>query len=181
MLAGPKYSQIGWVVDDLDAAVEKWRQTTHVGPIFVGSHMGGYFTDTKHRGRSVAEIDISTAIAQAGPVQIELIQQHGSDPSPYRDVFAEGESGLHHICTVVDDVETASRHYESLGYDVVLTSLIGGQTPLAYVDTRPLIGCMTELMGAQGFAPLLFSATAKVAEEWDGITDPIRDLADLLG
>ena len=174
-----QYNQIAWVVDDLDAAVERWRSMTGVGPFFVGAHVGAMFTDTTHRGLP-AEIDISAAIAQAGPVQIELIQQHGSTPSPYRDVFAEGESGLHHICTLVDDVDSQSRHYESLGYEIVLTSLVGGQTPVAYVDTRPLTGCMTELMGRQGLAVQMFAAAAAAAADWDGVSDPVRDLTSLM-
>lgn len=180
MPSGTQYSQMAWVVDDLDTAVEKWRKMANIGPVFIGSHVGAMFGDTKHRGIAIPGIDISAAVAQAGPVQIELIQQHGSDPSPYRDVFAEGESGLHHICTLVDDVEAECRRYESLGYEVALTSLIAGSTPVAYVDTRPLIGCMTELMGSQGLAPQMFAANARVAADWDGITDPIRDLASLM-
>lgn len=173
-----QYCQIAWVVDDLDAAVRQWRQMTNVGPFFVGSHVGAMFTETKHRGLPV-EIDISAAIAQAGPLQIELIQQHGAAPSPYRDIFAEGEGGLHHMCSFVDDVDAECRRYESVGFDVVLTSLIAGQTPVAYVDTRPLTGCMTELMGRHGLAAQMFAATAQISANWDG-TDPIRDLTSLM-
>lgn len=179
VLVGKQYSQIAWVVDDLDKAVEQWQKMAGIGPFFVGRHVGAMFGDTKHRGLP-AEIDISAAIAQAGPVQIELIQQHDSAPSPYRDVYAAGEGGLHHLCSFVDDVDAECRYFESLGYEVVLTSLIAGQTPVAYVDTRALTGTMTELMGNQGLAAQMFSATAKVAAEWDGVTDPIRDLASLM-
>jgi catechol 2,3-dioxygenase-like lactoylglutathione lyase family enzyme len=175
---GKEYSQIAWVVDDLDAAVRHWRQTAGLGPFFVGTHVGGMFTELNHRGVP-AEVDISCAIAQAGPVQIELIKQHGSAPSPYRDVFAEGESGLHHICSLVDDVEAECRKYESLGFEIVLTGTVGGQTPVAYADTRPMIGCMTELMGRQGLAAQMFVAAAKAAADWDG-TDPVRDLSTLM-
>ncbi|MEZ0364826.1 VOC family protein [Mycobacterium sp. pUA109] len=178
MPIGKEYSQIAWVVEDLDATVRQWQQTTGIGPFFMGAHVGGMFTAMNHRGRP-AEVDISCAIAQAGPVQIELIKQHGGAPSPYRDVFPEGEGGLHHICSFVDDVEAECRNYEALGFEVVLTGLVGGQTPVAYVDTRPLIGCMTELMGRQGLVVQMFAATAKAAADWDG-TDPIRDLSTLM-
>ena len=181
VLLGMQYSQIAWVVDDLDKAVERWQKMANIGPIYIGRHVGAMFDETtKHRGLP-AQIDISAAVVQAGPVQIELIQQHDSAPSPYRDVYAEGEEGLHHICSFVDDVDAECRRYESLGYEVVLTSKIGGQTPAAYVDTRSLIGCMTELMGNQGFVAHMFSATAKAAAEWDGVTDPIRDMTSLMG
>lgn len=175
-----QYSQIAWVVEDLDASVAKWQKMSGIGPIFVGYHVGAMFGETKHRGIAIPGIDISAAVAQAGPVQIELIQQHGSDPSPYRDVYAEGEEGFHHICAFVDDVDAETQRYASLGYETVLTSLIAGSTPVAYVDTRSLTGCMTELMGSQGLAAQMFGATAKFAEAWDGVTDPVRDLASLM-
>ncbi|OHV06209.1 VOC family protein [Mycobacterium talmoniae] len=178
MLVAKQYNQIAWVVDDLDAAVQQWQQTARIGPFFVGAHVGGIFTEATHRGKPV-EVDISCAIAQAGPVQVELIKQHGAASSPYRDVFAEGESGLHHICSFVDDVAAECRNYQEQGFDVVMTGVVAGQTPVAYVDTRPMLGCMTELMGRHGLVVEMFAAAAAVAADWDG-TDPIRDLATLM-
>lgn len=181
MSTATQYFQMSWIVDDLDAAVDKWRRMAGIGPFFTGAHVGAMYTDTKHRGVALPGIDISAAIAQAGPIQIELIQQHGSDPSPYRDVYAEGEGGLHHVSTFVDDVAAECRHYESQGYEVVMTTMIMGTIPAAYVDTRPLIGCMTELMYSQGVVKQMFSAAAKAGADWDGVTDPVRDLASLMG
>lgn len=178
MLVAKQYNQIAWVVDDLDKAVQQWQQTARIGPFFVGSHVGPIFTEATHRGRP-AEIDISCAIAQAGGVQIELIKQHGNAASPYRDVFAEGESGLHHICSFVDDVEAECRNYQGHGFEVVMNAVIAGETHVAYVDTRPMIGCMTELMGRQGLAVKMFEAAAAAAADWDG-TDPVRDLSSLM-
>jgi hypothetical protein len=178
VLVGKQYNQIAWVVDDLDKAIQQWQQTAQIGPFFVGTHVGAIFTEATHRG-SPAEIDISCAIAQAGGVQIELIKQHGSAPSPYRDVYAEGESGLHHICSFVDDVDAECRNYQEHGFEVVMNAVVAGQTPVAYIDTRPMIGCMTELMGRQGLAVQMFAATAAAADGWDG-TDPVRDLSTLM-
>jgi len=178
VLVAKQYCQIAWVVDDLDASVQQWQQTARIGPFFVGAHVGGIFTEAVHRGNPF-EVDISCAIAQAGPVQIELIKQHGVAPSPYRDVFAEGESGLHHICSFVDDVEAECRNYQQHGFEVVMTGSVAGQTPVAYVDTRPTLGCMTELMGRSDFVEGMYTAAAAAAADWDG-SDPIRDFMTLL-
>lgn len=180
MSSSSVFCQVAWVVDDLDAAIEHWRATTGVGPIFVGRHIGGMLTDLRHRGLP-AEVDMSAAVAQAGPILIELIQQHGSAPSPYRDVFAEGEGGLHHVQAFVDDVDAECRKYESLGFEVVMTGQLAGTSPVAYVDTRSAIGCMTELMEHDGPAAQMYKAIEAIAAEWDGSTDPIRDLASLMG
>jgi hypothetical protein len=178
MLVGKQYCQIAWVVDDLDKAVEQWQQTALIGPFFMGANVGGMITGAMHRGRQ-ADIDISCAVAQAGPVQIELIKQHGVAPSPYRDVYAEGEGGLHHICSFVDDVEAESRNYEQHGFEVVMTGSIAGQTPVAYIDTRSMLGCMTEIMGRGGPVGEMYAAISAAAAEWDG-TDPVRDFMTLL-
>jgi methylmalonyl-CoA/ethylmalonyl-CoA epimerase len=178
MLVAKQYSQIAWVVDDLDAAVQQWQETARIGPFFVGSHVGGLFTDAAFRGNPF-EVDISCAVAQAGPVQIELITQHGAAPSPYRDVFAEGESGLHHLCSFVDDVEAECRNYQKHGFDVVMTGSVAGQTPVAYVDTRATLGCMTELMGRSEFVEGIHAAVAAAAADWDG-SHPVRDFMTLL-
>jgi methylmalonyl-CoA/ethylmalonyl-CoA epimerase len=178
VLAAKQFCQIAWVVDDLDAAVRQWQQMAGIGPFFVGEHVGGIFTEATHRGKPV-EVDMSCAIAQAGTVQIELIKQHGGAPSPYRDVYAEGESGLHHLCSFVDDVDAECRNYQQHGFDVVMTGVVAGQTPVAYVDTRSMIGCMTELMVRDGLVVDMFAAAAAAAAEWDG-TDPVRDLTALM-
>ena len=178
MLIGKQYNQIAWVVDDLDKAVQQWQQTARIGPFFVGTHVGAIFTEARHRGSPI-EIDISCAIAQAGGVQIELIKQHGNSPSPYRDVYAEGESGLHHICSFVDDIDAECRNYQVHGFEVVMNAVVAGQTRVAYADTRPMIGCMTELMERKGLAVQMFDATAAAAAGWDG-TDPVRDLSTLM-
>ncbi|WJR33061.1 VOC family protein [Mycobacteroides immunogenum] len=178
MLVAKQYCQIAWVVDDLDKAVQQWQQTARIGPFFMGAHVGAMIGGAVHRGHAV-DVDISCAIAQAGPVQIELIKQHGSGPSPYRDVFREGENGLHHICSFVDDVEAECRNYQDHGFEVVMTASVGGLTPVAYIDTRPMLGCMTELMGRGGPVEAMYGAVAKAAAEWDG-TDPVREFAALL-
>lgn len=178
VLPAMQYSQIAWVVDDLDAAMQKWQQTARIGPFFRGEHLGGILADARHRGRPF-EVDVSIAVAQAGPVQIELIKQHGSAPSPYRDVFVDGESGLHHICGLVDDVEAECRIYQERDFDVVMTASIAGRTPVAYVDTRAMLGCMTELVGRCPFVGAVDAAIAAAAANWDG-SEPVRDFATLL-
>lgn len=179
MLVGKEFGQIAWVVDDLDKAVRQWQETAGIGPFFVGEHIGGIITNAQHRGTPV-DIDMSCAVAQAGPVQIELIKQHGDGPSPYRDVFADGEQGIHHVCSFVDDVEVEIRRYQGLGFDIAMTGSIVGETPVVYVDTRPMIGVMTELMGRSGPVSTMYGAIADAADGWDG-TDPVRDFAALMG
>ena len=81
--------QLGFVVDDLIAAAERWVRVFGVGPFHVLPRIEIAST---YRGAD-SMVDMQVAVAQAGPVQIELIQQHCDRPSIYRDLFAVGEGG----------------------------------------------------------------------------------------
>lgn len=177
-LMSKKFWQMAWLVDDLDEAVRHWQDTADVGPFFIGQRVGGMLTDARHRGRPM-DLDIGCAVAQAGPVQIELIKQHDGAPSPYRDVYAEGESGFHHIASIVDDVEAECRRYEKNGVEVAMTALVAGETPIALVDTRPMFGCMTELMQPNDLVSRMCLLIAQAAADWDG-SDPVRDFSVLM-
>ncbi|MGI9246788.1 MAG: VOC family protein, partial [Steroidobacteraceae bacterium] len=75
--------QVAWVVDDLEASMQKWINGHGVGPFMVLRHC--QVTNLLHRGRPTT-CDFDVAIAQSGTLQIELIQQHDDLPSVYRDL-----------------------------------------------------------------------------------------------
>ena len=72
--------QLGFVVPDLERAMEHWTGTVGVGPFFVMSHIK--FAEAIYRG-APTDADISVAVAQWGEVQVELIQQFNESPSIY--------------------------------------------------------------------------------------------------
>ena len=76
--------QVAWIVNDLESSIRRWIQTARVGPFFIIPHP--ILTNLQYR-RHASTIDISVAVAQTGPVQVELIEQHSDGPSPYRDVL----------------------------------------------------------------------------------------------
>lgn len=84
--------QIGYVVEDLFAAAAKWARVCEVGPFHI---MPRVQADCAYRGGS-GTLDIRIGIAQAGPVQIELIQPYSGRPSVFRDLsqrYGRPESG----------------------------------------------------------------------------------------
>ena len=109
ILPGASIVQMAWVVDDLEAAAERLSRTMQVGPFLMIRHIS--LDDPRHRG-TPQRTDFSLCLAQAGDVQVELVQQHDNTPSVYRDVFPDGPPGgmaFHHVAVVVPDVfaETA--------------------------------------------------------------------------
>ncbi len=160
--------QLGFVVDDLVLAARRWALVHGVGPFHVLPSMEAPCT---YRGAQSA-IEIQVAVAQAGPVQIELIKQHCDRPSVYTEVFAKHEAGFHQLCTVTPDYDSKQRHYEQLGYE--LASEIGGKGQrVGYFDTIEDFGFYTEVVEE---APRLLARLATIAQtcaEWDG-HDPVR-------
>jgi hypothetical protein len=164
------FFQAAWVVNDLEEAMHRWIKTARVGPFFVIPHQG--VKETCYRG-TPTPIDFSGALAQSGPMQIELIQQHSDTPSAYRDTFAAGEEGFHHMCSFVEDYDAEVEHYRQQGAALAFNGVVGDDMRFAYVDTRATLGFMTEIIEERQAARDLFKMVADAAIDWDG-TDPIR-------
>ena len=107
------FFQIAWLVDDLDAAVQQWL-SQGVGPFYLFPHAP---LVEFHYRRSPSTVDFSVAIAQYGAMQIELIQQHDDRPSQYRDSFAPGQSGFHHMARLTTDIDADLEMYRKQGFE----------------------------------------------------------------
>lgn len=167
--------QNAWVVDDLDAAMRRWVDEMGVGPFFVAEH-GPLLTEIKYRGEP-SELSMKVAIAQAGPVQIELIEPTTDKPCAYRDGVPPGTTGFHHMCVWTLDIDADTRYFEQLGYPAANIGK-SGPTWFAYYDTRPLMGCMLEVVEQKPAVQALFGRIAKAGADWDG-QKPVRTMADL--
>ena len=134
--------QTGYVVNDLDEAVERWRQTTGIGPFDFIRHV--QVNDGRYRGQPTS-IDFSVAVAQTATMQIELIEQHDKLPSCYRDVYGDGGEGLHHVAILADDYDGDLARYHAAGHASAFAGTYQG-TRFVYVDTRSTLGIMVELV-----------------------------------
>lgn len=168
-LSPNQFFQAAWVVNDLEEAMQRWIATARVGPFFVNAHVG--VENTRYRGEPMP-IDFSGALAQAGPIQIELIQQHGDTPSAYRDTFSAGEEGFHHVCGYIEDFDAEVAQYSRLGSPLAFEGSFGDMR-FGYVDTRESLGFMTEIIEDRASIREYFKMIADAAIDWDG-EDPIR-------
>lgn len=165
--------QNAWVVPDLEAAIGRWVDQLGVGPFYV--MVQDRLTEVTYRG-APAELSMRVALAQAGPVQVELIEQTSDGPSAYRDSVPAGEMGFHHLCVWTHDIDADADYFDSLGYPAATLGRSGAR--FGYFDTRPLLGCMLEVVEYQPRIEAMFGAIADAAVDWDG-ADPIRTTADL--
>jgi len=161
---GASIIQLAWVVRDLEEAARRYGQIYGAGPFVLSRHIK--VDDPLHRGQAV-QTDFSTAIAQAGPVQIELIQQHNDGPSVYRELVMAGAEGFHHVAVIVPDVEAEVARYAGLGFPVAFAGRFAGAA-FAYVDTSAAVGHMTEILPDHKVIKGFFGAIRRAAETWDG-------------
>jgi catechol 2,3-dioxygenase-like lactoylglutathione lyase family enzyme len=144
MLLGryPLFQQ-AYLVNDLERSIRQWDRVFGAGPFFLARH---HKTDRfTYRGKP-QEADVSYAFGYLGDTMIQFIQQHDDTPSIYRDMFAPGEEGFHHIGVLVHDWEAERARMRDLGFEIAC-ELWADNVNAAYFDTRSVNGCFTELHG----------------------------------
>ena len=171
MIVPTRFCQAAWVVPDLYAAIERWVEVSRVGPFFVNTDVK--LEQPRYRGQPTS-IPVRIGLAQAGSIQIELIEQMDDTPSVYRDSVPFGQEGFHHMAAFVDDVDAEIERYVAGGSALAYDGYFG-DVRLGYLDTRKHLGFMVELFNHQPGMDAFFALIAAEAERWDG-SDPIRDI-----
>ncbi|MCP4223454.1 MAG: VOC family protein [Actinomycetia bacterium] len=162
--------QNGYVVPDLDAAIEGWLDLG-VGPWIVYPHAP--FEDFVYQGHP-GELDVSIALANSGPLQIELIDQHDSSPSLYRDFLeANPAGGLQHLGYWVDDYDDVHQHCLDLGWTVGHEGSIA-DCRFTYFDTEFHGGTIMEIAAMNEERRASFARIEQMAAEWNGVDRPTR-------
>ncbi|MFG6502280.1 VOC family protein [Microbacterium sp. P05] len=164
--------QIAFVVPDLDEATVGWHRSTNAGPFYIDRHVRPNIT---YRGTLGAPLEYSAAFAGLGDVMLELIEQHSDEPSVYRDTFAPGTGGVHHLGYIVPTLDGAIEHFRSAGVEPAM--IVHDSDPLIYFDTRSTTGgLMTELLVSGNERGDLFERVIASGRNWNG-EHPIRDAA----
>ncbi|MGI5230278.1 VOC family protein [Actinoallomurus sp. CA-142502] len=171
--------QLGYVVPDIASAITHWVERLEVGPFFYIERQP--VNDFTYRGEP-SEPEFSVALAQAGPVQVELIQQRNDAPSAFREFTNAGGEGLQHIAywttTFGDLVDRAA----ALGYQELQRGRSGSGGPderFAYFTAGGHAGTVVEISEVAGRKAALFEAVAVAAAGWDG-SGPVRDMTTLV-
>jgi hypothetical protein len=165
-----RFFQLGFFVDDLLDAAARWARAFGIGPF---TALPRLTSECTYKGRTTS-LDTQIAVAQAGPVQIELIHQYCDTPSVFREIFPSGGNGLHQLCTLTDHYESKKTRFVDLGYIVTAEINTRGHR-VAYVDTVDDFGFYTEVVqSSPGFVEQL-DRISRQCRDWDG-RDPVRIL-----
>ena len=158
-------SQIAWLTEDLDRAIDQWRRLAGIGPWTVYRNVT---LDGLYRG-APATIRIDVGLAYQGETQIELIAPHGTGPSPYHDAGGRVRVGMHHVAWLVDDVASAATDAAAAGLAPVFSAESGGgATRVAYFEAPEEPAILLELIEATPMIREGFVAGIAAARDWDG-------------
>lgn len=148
--------------------MKKWLNTVEIGPFFV---LEAETTNGKFRG-DPRNLALRAAMAQCGPMQVELIQQAGDGPTVYSEMYDNGASGFHHLAYVVENMDEEIASFRAKGVEVAFIGEVG---PLifAYFDTRKQLGYYTEVLQHEPGVMAMFDDISDAAATWDG-SNPIR-------
>lgn len=163
--------QNGYVVRDIEAAMDHWINALGVGPWF---YIEEVKTDWfRHRGKD-SKPQISIALANSGDLQIELIQQRNDAPSMYKEFLDAGREGLQHMSFWTTEYQALYDRVLSMGYTIGHEGQIGGeQGRFAYLDTETHPGTIVEISDISGGKGRFFEHIRAAARDWDG-SNPIR-------
>ncbi|RVQ68682.1 hypothetical protein EKN06_00135 [Croceicoccus ponticola] len=170
---GSRVEQLGYLVDDLDAAMAHWTGTLGAGPFFVLPERR--FVELAHGGVACDEQMIAgVAMGQLGPVQIELIVP-GGGPSTYHRFLGAGGRGLHHLGYIADDYVAARQEAVDGGLRIA-TEGRSQATRFCYIENEAALAepCF-ELIEACDVINDVFAMVARAHAEWDG-SEPVRYL-----
>ena len=165
--------QNGYVIRDIEAALDHWINVLGVGPFFYMEQVK--VDDLRYRGQPT-DAEASIALANSGELQIELIQLRNSAPSMWRDFLNAGHEGLQHFAYWMETPEAmdaALARAAELGYEIGQSGTVGANGRFVYLRTEAHPGTVVELSEACGWKAEFFRKVAKAAENWDG-ADPIR-------
>ena len=76
------------------------------------------------------------------------------------------------MCVWTHDIAADTEYFAGLGFAAANAGTVG-DVHFAYYDTRPLMGCMLEVVTQTEGVKARFAEIAAAAVDWDG-RDPIR-------
>jgi Glyoxalase/Bleomycin resistance protein/Dioxygenase superfamily len=162
---------LGYVVEDLEATVQRLVSELRAGPFFVVRDVP--LEQVTSRGEA-ATFQHDSAFGQCGAMPIEVLQLKRLEPERVRKAFSQRPPHLHHTAYVVapERVAEAREDLERRGLPAFLHATLG-ELDLTYHEAAHTIGHHVELhadnQGLRDFFAMIH--TASVA--WDG-SDPLR-------
>ncbi|SPJ26054.1 VOC family protein [Palleronia abyssalis] len=158
--------QLGYVVTDLDAAVDHWVDVMGVGPFFATKTVP--YASVTFRGQP-CDAETRVAISSHKGLQIEIIEQTGGGASIFTEFLQSQGGGLHHVCAMTEDLDASLASWKARGIDPLQSGVTMAGIPFAYMDTDPdNTGRVLELVQPSAGLLKFFDKIERTCAEWDG-------------
>lgn len=125
--------QIAYMVDDIDAAVQRWHDDYGVGPFLI-TRNAAPLSNAYYRGEKAEEARVNIAFAYIGDMQLELIELIGDTPSLYKEARDRNITGVHHYAVCVDDFPAAYNYALDNGFESVIDAGVDGLARMSYME-----------------------------------------------
>ncbi len=165
-------AQIAYFVNDACRAAERMAAQFGAGPFILVREIELEWGECRGRANKFLH---SSAYGQWGDVMMELVQQDREGPSPFRDMYAPGEEGIHHTAMIVDSLPETYRYCESAGLAIAAKAQTLTGTEFAFVDTVDTLGHMIEVYERSESLVGFYDYVRSVSVDWDG-SSPVRTL-----
>ncbi len=154
--------QMAYLVPNLQEGCAALNRAFGWGPFLGGTE--GVLMDHTYRGEPAEPIRIRGVFVQTGTINVEVIEVVSEAPSAFHEMLpADGQPVLHHCATFAADYEGTRDHLVEQGYPVVSEFGFAGRR-ICYVDTRPLIGFMTEIYPDLPIIRAMYAETVEVTK-----------------
>ncbi|SEP83242.1 Glyoxalase/Bleomycin resistance protein/Dioxygenase superfamily protein [Faunimonas pinastri] len=167
--------QLGYVVDDIEQAMDYWSRVLGVGPFFYNERVP--IENYRYRGEAY-DVHNSVALANSGFMQVELIQTRNDAPSMYRDFKQASGTGLQHVAYWTESFDEDVVRLTGQGFEIAMSGEVGRNGRFVYFDTEYHPGTVIELSEVAGPKGEMFRLIREASETWDG-NDPVRPFPDL--
>jgi methylmalonyl-CoA/ethylmalonyl-CoA epimerase len=140
-------AQLGFVVKDLDAAVESWWKLFGIGPWHFYTYGKPMVKSMSYRGKP-AEYRMRLALSWIGQLRIELIEP-GQGDTVYADFVRDHGYGIHHLGILTGDMGAALATAEAAGLPMTMDGAgfgLDGDGHYAYLDTEGALSTTIELI-----------------------------------
>jgi hypothetical protein len=167
--------QMGYVVRDIEAAMQHWTRGLRVGPFYYAE--GAPIHELSYRG-AASDVRASIALSYSGNMQIALIQQRNEAPSSFLDFLNAGRNGLHHVGFFSSNFDRDLNRARVAGLEVLQTCIIGSpEGKFAILGSEDPYRTRPALIATNDANLDLFRMVEKEAQRWDG-SGPIRRFAN---
>jgi catechol 2,3-dioxygenase-like lactoylglutathione lyase family enzyme len=167
--------QVAYHVTDIRRAASDMAARFGAGPFFINENITLTWGD--HRGEPTDFVH-SSAYGQWGEVMVEFFTQESEAANtPYRDMYAADQEGLHHTAIMVDDMEEAFAYFERNDMPVVTRCGLGGGNAahFAFIDARDSLGHMIEIYPRSEGLLSFYKRVRDASVGWNG-EDPLRSV-----